>query len=853
MMKGIRKYTRGFIWVCAALAYSHVMYAQSVQKGKVVLLNSGKKCLPGVQVIAWGAQPTDTDQSGTFQLTFQKAAPGDPAFLKDAYKKGYELVNGKELREWVVSFEQEMVIVMSPTGTLKAMKEKYYHIGNEQYLKRYQATLAEIEKQKKKSLLAEKVYEEKLEEAYQELNRSQQLLSEYAASFASINQDDLSSLEKKAFLLLEDGKLDEAIALYENEKLLDRLNSQLEIREKAQSDLTDMVASLKRYAEICAFAGGTENLEKAEHIYRSIALSDLTHFDHLMDYALFLDGITHYQEALNWLDKAMVCAGTKLEVATVFYQRGIANQALQHWDEAGMCYQKAYSIWNNVDVELLGDNQALKVASLVKQSHIELEKRAYTGALDLLTKAEVDNRGLQKYDSLLYVMCKADISGSRALVQQTEMFYNKFETESSRTKIDTVALERNLLATITDYEYLVAADSMQYVPRLVNVYFNLGSFYQQTGRYALAEKFFNKTRPIREAEYKRNPGLGQIELATLYINMGKLYDDVCSTTESDTLRVTALTYYEKALAIRETMAQQNPRAFSEPLARAYHDVSVAFTERNDTIRYFDYAFKCIGAYEKIIEQEPAVYGPDLIMAYWGVGLEYDEQNKYSTAVEYYDKILQLIDRFQLTSQNNVGYMVSYSKLCCYALMGHPGYEAFMKESQEKHGADNFDKYSLAIYYYQVALQRRKDDAAKDDAKTNRLLSLCVEHYAAALAEGRKITNEADMIRSNYDMLVHFMVMDDQEHAFTAYRNMSAFSAGLTKKDYQENEVLCEIYGMGAYCMATLYANLENWQESYNFFAKAAEILVCRPEERFRSKLAESLKAIELLRVINHPQ
>ena len=83
-MKRIRKYTCSLIWACVALGYSHVMYAQSIQKGKVVLQNSGKKCLPGVQVIAWGAQPTDTDQSGVFQLTFQKALPGDPAFLKDS-------------------------------------------------------------------------------------------------------------------------------------------------------------------------------------------------------------------------------------------------------------------------------------------------------------------------------------------------------------------------------------------------------------------------------------------------------------------------------------------------------------------------------------------------------------------------------------------------------------------------------------------------------------------------------------------------------------------------------------------------------------------------------------------------
>lgn len=843
----MKKYVLCFILTFVVPYSISVTHAQSVQKGKVVLMNSGKKTLSGVQILVWGAQPTDTDQSGFFQLNFEKALPGDPISLKDAYKKGYEIVNDKELKEWVIASEKKMVIVMSLAGTVKAMKEKYYNIGNELYLKRYQATLIELEKQKDESLFTEKIYEEKLEDAYKELNLSQQLLSEYATTFASINKDDLSSLEKKAFLLLDEGKVDDAIALYENEKLLEQLNKQLDIREKTKSDLENMVASLRRYAEICAFAGGKENLEKAEQTYCSIALSDAAQFENIMEYALFLHNLNHYQDALNWLNKSMICANTKLEIATVFFLRGEVHYALQNFDEARKCYSKGYTILK--DIELSGSYKKLLIRLLVRQSHIELEKRMYIDALNLLAKAEAENKYSQGYDSLLYVSSKADISGSRALIAQTKMLFNRLAVDKKQNIIDTVALEKTLLSTISDYEYLVSVDSMQYVASLVNTYSDLGSFYQQTGNYVLAEKYYLQTLPMRETDYRKNPDLGQIELATLYSNIGTLYDEILKTTESDTLSAKAMEYYNKALALRETMAHQNPKAFSESLAIGYHDISVAYMQRNQKKQYIEYVFKSIQVYEKILKQEPTVYGDDLAIAYFGLAKEYEDQNMYTLALEYYNKAIDLIDTYQLTSIEGVRHTLIYNKLMCYGLSDDVRYEDFMKECQKKHGVDSFSNYTLALYYYHTVLQGHKSGIESKDLKMSQLFSLSVKHYAAAIEEGHKITNEADVLRANYDMLIYFMLINDDKNAFIAYRNMNTYSADLTKKDYQENEILCEIYGMGAYWIAYLYLNMENWKEAYNFFAKASEILVCRPEEKFQSKLVESQEIMKKLAYI----
>ena len=211
-----------FAGILFALFLGVQLNAQTIQRGKVVLQNSGHKSLPGTQVTAYGAQPTDTDNDGLFQLNFDKAEPGDMTPLKEAYKKGYELVNKQETEKWILSDTKEMIIVMCSEGALKEARKKYYQIGTSTYILRYENVLSELEKQKESNRLTEKEYADKLETAYNELENSQKLLFEYADLFSRINKDDLNELETKAFLLLEEGKLDESIALYENEKQIGR-------------------------------------------------------------------------------------------------------------------------------------------------------------------------------------------------------------------------------------------------------------------------------------------------------------------------------------------------------------------------------------------------------------------------------------------------------------------------------------------------------------------------------------------------------------------------------------------------------------------------------------------------------
>ena len=88
---------KGCILLTAILIFTLSGFAGIViQKGQVREQNSGKKGIPGVQIIFKDAIATVSDGAGYFLLVFQNKKPGQLIFKKQIYKDGYELVNEKD-------------------------------------------------------------------------------------------------------------------------------------------------------------------------------------------------------------------------------------------------------------------------------------------------------------------------------------------------------------------------------------------------------------------------------------------------------------------------------------------------------------------------------------------------------------------------------------------------------------------------------------------------------------------------------------------------------------------------------------------------------------------------------------
>ena len=77
--------------------------AQVTLKGVAVKMNSDFTPVAGVEVVVQGGVPTLTDGAGTFMLKLPHMEPGDLLFDIRISKQGMEIVNLKEVEQWVAS------------------------------------------------------------------------------------------------------------------------------------------------------------------------------------------------------------------------------------------------------------------------------------------------------------------------------------------------------------------------------------------------------------------------------------------------------------------------------------------------------------------------------------------------------------------------------------------------------------------------------------------------------------------------------------------------------------------------------------------------------------------------------
>ena len=144
---------------CASLS------AQLVQKGLVLLQNSGKQPLAQVSLLVSGAAPATSDSRGQFNLHFATHKEGDQVRTIQIDKPGYELVNLKDVELWNLSATTPFVVVMCPKGALEESRRRYYKLGEDRYRRLYQEKLGELERALAEHKLQEKEYLAKMVDA----------------------------------------------------------------------------------------------------------------------------------------------------------------------------------------------------------------------------------------------------------------------------------------------------------------------------------------------------------------------------------------------------------------------------------------------------------------------------------------------------------------------------------------------------------------------------------------------------------------------------------------------------------------------------------------------------------------
>lgn len=292
---------------CTALLISVSLSAQVSQKGNVRIFNSQHTPLPGVQLMAIGAPATDTDYNGEFCFHFLNHKAGTAISSPQAYKKGYEVVNSDMLNGWILSEKRSLDIVMAPEGTIEEQKSHYYAIAIAHFSKLRNKTVQEINHLYAQQKITQAERAQRLKELAEENHTFMNMLDKYAEKFARINPDDITQIEKQVLKLVEDGKLTEAIELYNNSGLIVQARQKLQQRTQADEDIDLLAERMYRYADLYALAGGKENEQKAYDTYKWIAEILPDRFSYVLKYVL--QKITLGEQDLEeWADRCQKLA-----------------------------------------------------------------------------------------------------------------------------------------------------------------------------------------------------------------------------------------------------------------------------------------------------------------------------------------------------------------------------------------------------------------------------------------------------------------------------------------------------------------------------------------------------------------
>ena len=272
-----------------AFALAFTTIKAQTQNGVVREQNSNKKPIAGAQITFTDAVPTSSDQLGNFRLAFSGKKAGDLIFFTEITKKGYEIVNEKELRVLKIGNANQLGkdIILAKSGVLDAAKKEYYDISDKALLASFNKEKNALQEQLKNVQLTRESYLVKFDTLYNQFEQQQKALDALADVFARVNFDDVSEEYKKAFDLFELGRIDEALKILESTDLLNRTAKRLKEKKRLEAaganiaqqkaenekEIREDLQGMQLQAQLYVL---TFQVEKAERLYDQVLRLDTT-------------------------------------------------------------------------------------------------------------------------------------------------------------------------------------------------------------------------------------------------------------------------------------------------------------------------------------------------------------------------------------------------------------------------------------------------------------------------------------------------------------------------------------------------------------------------------------------------
>lgn len=351
--------------IIACILTSMICKAQSIQHGIVMQYNGRevKTSLGGVEILAVNAGSTVSGERGDFLLKFKTLKAGDRIKVMRVEKNGYVLFNKEAVDQWHISrSDKPFSIVMCREEKYREIRNNYERISSASYARQLKVEENKLLAQKQQNKLTEHKYKEQLTQLHNEYETRLENLDNYIDRVARIDLSELTEKENAIRMLMQNGKVDEAVKAYDDMNLEAKFNKEIKtigaldetIDKLNLSDTLNNQSAIQTYEAICRkndmlyLVGGTENIKKIKESMREIAFANTAFSKAMIDYAFFLEKDNEYTEALNVSKIALSNAKDEIDQYMILLLIGEIETYLALFEEAEKTYQKAHELINNI-------------------------------------------------------------------------------------------------------------------------------------------------------------------------------------------------------------------------------------------------------------------------------------------------------------------------------------------------------------------------------------------------------------------------------------------------------------------------------------------------------------------------
>lgn len=589
-----------FISVCC-------VFGQCIQKGYVLKYNGADAKTPinGVIIKASNSEEVKTNKKGEFTLKFRTKEEGDKVSGVEVYYPGFIVMNKEELAKWTISSSNPFTIILCDEVDFKARFNKNLDIIKYSLQRKYE----------EKGLEINNSFYDQIEQ-----------LETYVDKFTRIDLSEGNQINKKIYDLFIQGKLDEAINLFDKQDILGQYRSEVEdygtfkqtssFIGKKMNEVVEKRKNLQQailnQVNLLRMNGDKENIDKAISISKDFYEADPTNETAVLNYADLLYSQLKYDEAADVYTKLLNSKDNETS-GTAYFTLGhiimlssdfekcinLITPKLQQLDS--LCYaSEDFSICLNLRAE------AHFILMMCHMYLINEEEAIRYSDMSIIDYKELSSKEPSLYNST-YIN----------VLTQSSAMYSRMEKQEKAYETGVAGLE---LA-----EKLYNENSNKYRHIAGTAYKQIGNVLSFMEKYDDAELNFSKAESILEIGYKENDELFGSYLAQCYQNHGFMY---LSKPELIDKSIRPL---EKASKIYESLSQKEPIYYYYPLVITYKNISSYYEQKKNNSQVIHYSSLAEEYLSKLEVVTPNRYSNLLEDTHTKLATAYLQEDKFDEA------------------------------------------------------------------------------------------------------------------------------------------------------------------------------------------------------------------------------